>query len=459
MEAMVRPKPTVLVVVQGREARAVFHGSLGAICDVRMADGVEQARELLRADREEFAVVISDHGVRSGVELLGECTELAPDALRILLSDTQLSEIHDALGGALYSFVSKPVDPVTIRLIVDRACEHHALMRRTDELEARLDRQPKEGGEATSSSELVGESPDMVAVRALIDVIGPAGGAVLITGESGTGKELAARALHRAGRRGRPFVGINCAALPRDLIESELFGFERGTFTGASGRREGLMRAAGEGTLFLDEVTEMPLELQPKLLRALEERAVRPLGGRREVPLRARLLSSTNRNPAEAVETGQLRTDLFYRLCVFRIDLPPLRNHPEDIPLLIKKLEPRLGLPSVSLSADALAILRHYSWPGNVRELRNVVEHAATMSRSGHVEVEHLPAHIRKAAKRIVSLPTPEPEQPLMTLAAMERVLVYRALEHANGNKAAAARMLGISRHQLYTRLQHFAKE
>jgi two-component system, NtrC family, response regulator HydG len=304
--------------------------------------------------------------------------------------------------------------------------------------------------------------------RELMDVA-DAPGAALIVGESGTGKELVAQALHRlASRRERPFLAINCAALPRELIESELFGHERGAFTGSRDAAPGLLRAAAEGTVFLDEITEMPQGLQPKLLRALEQRAVRPVGGVKELPIHARIVAATNRDPEEVVRTGQLRADLFYRLCVHRIDVPPLRERASDIPELIRHFlraaAERGHIVPRGLTSEAMALLLAHDFPGNVRELRNVVEHCCATAKGIDVQVRHLPQYLRHPQqlgsgtfRRAAA--TAETESALATaqlvsLKELERRHILRALEATAGNKASAARLLGISRHQLYVRLE-----
>jgi two-component system response regulator AtoC len=323
---------------------------------------------------------------------------------------------------------------------------------------------------------LVGTSPAMDRLREELRDIGELPGSVFLVGESGTGKELVARALHELAGGDRPFVALNCAALPRELFESELFGHERGSFTGSRDASLGLLRAAENGTIFLDEITEMPEALQPKLLRALEQRTVRPVGGVREFPIRARVIAATNRDPTQAIQSGQFRTDLFFRLCVHRIALPPLRERRSDIPALSELFLQQLRIAGhrVSLRPTDAALIElcNYGFPGNVRELRNVIEHSVAVARGAPIAPQHLPRYLQKApslrplpAPSATAYPTNAPQtraaspmrvdpSALAPLCQVEREHILQALEQANGNKAKAARLLGVSRHQLYSKLE-----
>lgn len=332
---------------------------------------------------------------------------------------------------------------------------------------------PRRGSESRPVHELVGDSDVARRLRAELRDIAGAPGSVLIVGESGTGKELVAQALHRLAQpRERPLLAVNCSALPRELIESELFGHERGAFTGSRDSAPGLLRAAGEGTLFLDEITEMPEFLQPKLLRALEQRAVRPVGGLKELPIRARIIAATNRDPELAVCQGQLRADLFYRICVHRIEVPPLRERLEDIPALIAHFSSGIAagghVVPRSFGPASLELLLAHDWPGNVRELKNTIEHCCATAKGGEVEPHHLPRHLaaRRPAASSGTFVRAEPAPlsaasaplppPLAPLSQVEREHVLRGLQAAGGNKSVAARLLGLSRHQLYVRLERF---
>ncbi|HJU12264.1 MAG TPA: sigma-54 dependent transcriptional regulator [Candidatus Binataceae bacterium] len=307
---------------------------------------------------------------------------------------------------------------------------------------------------------LVGVSQMMRHLYDRIEAVGETRGTVLIIGESGTGKELVARAIHECGvTAAAPFVALNCAAIPRDLIESELFGHKRGAFSGANAEYLGLFRAADGGTLFLDEVTEMSPETQTKLLRALQERTVRPVGSTSEIPVSVRLIASTNRDPEDAMRNGQLRQDLYYRLQAGVLQVAPLRERSEDIPLLVEhfialfneKLKPRILARGVE--EDALRAMTRYSWPGNVRELSNAIESALTFGRSPLIALDALPSalHLQGNGGN-----TGAAKQSLGTFADAERDVIARALETTGGNKLAAAKLLGISRKKLYAKIAKY---
>ena len=313
---------------------------------------------------------------------------------------------------------------------------------------------------------LVGSSPAMRHLYDRIEAAAATRGTILIVGESGTGKELVARAIHECGAAATPFVALNCAAIPKDLIESELFGYKKGAFSGANADYLGLFRAAEGGTLFLDEVTEMAPETQSKLLRAVQERTVRPVGSTREMPINVRLIASTNRDPEEAVRAGNLRQDLYYRLQAGVLSIPPLRERADDIPLLVEhfielfneKLQPRV--PVRGVEEDAIAALTSYSWPGNVRELSNTIEGAFTFGRSPMIRAQDLPAGVAGShagpASRNVDTRAAEAELPVGTFAEAERELIVRALKSTAGNKVAAAALLRISRKKLYAKIEKY---
>lgn len=307
---------------------------------------------------------------------------------------------------------------------------------------------------------IVGQCPTMRDVFQRVSAAGMSRGTVLIVGESGTGKELVARAIHEISARGTtPFVPVNCSALPRELIESELFGYKRGAFSGATTEYQGLFRAAEGGSLFLDEVTEMAPDTQAKLLRVLQERAIRPVGSVREVPVNVRIIASTNRDPHEAVRQGRLREDLYYRLNVNTLVLPPLRERREDIALLVEYFltyfSERLGVPRRTIAPEAVAALVRHSWPGNIRELMNVIESGYTFARTQQIVLTDLPTAITLA-------PAPPPVDvtaaslPPPSFNEVERDLIARALASTTGNKLQAAKLLGISRKKLYAKIAKY---
>jgi len=305
--------------------------------------------------------------------------------------------------------------------------------------------------------ELVGKSESIRKIYFLIEQVAPSSASVLITGESGTGKELVARTIHKMSpRHDKPFVAINCSAIPESLMESELFGHEKGAFTGAATRRQGCFELADTGTLLLDEIGEMPALLQAKLLRVIEERAVRRLGSRKEIQVNVRLLAATNRQPQQAVSEGKLRDDLLYRLNVFGIHLPSLRERKEDLPILaqhlVAQLAERHGRPARFMSSAALEALQFHSWPGNVRELRNVIERAVIICSGPQIERHHFAPYPIEQRERLrnedtLSLPVGTP------LEEVERQMIMRTLQKTKNNKTRAAELLGISLKTLHNKL------
>ncbi len=305
---------------------------------------------------------------------------------------------------------------------------------------------------------IVGQSAPMREVFQRVEAAAASRGTVFLVGESGTGKELVARAIHELGSPpGAPFVPLNCSALPRELIESELFGYKRGAFSGAVSEYLGLFRAAEGGTLFLDEVTEMAADTQAKLLRALQERTIRPVGSVREVAVNVRIIASTNSDPQEAIGRGMLRRDLYYRLNVNAVRLPPLRERLDDLPLLVDyfldELSHRLRCPRRSMTPEVLTALRRYTWPGNVRELMNVLESVHTFGVLDTIKLADLPAAITRATS---SAAARHGSGGIATYAEMERTLIARALEATGGNKVRAAQCLGVSRKKLYAKLAKY---
>jgi two-component system response regulator AtoC len=306
---------------------------------------------------------------------------------------------------------------------------------------------------------MVGNSPEMRKVHDAIRQVAPEKATVLIVGETGTGKELAAHALHHLSPRHEAlFVAVNCAAIPADMLESELFGHVRGAFTGAVKDRTGKFELADGGTLFLDEITEMPVSLQAKLLRALQEGVIERLGGHRPISVDLRVVAATNRDPQQAVREGLLREDLYYRLNVFRLDLPPLRDRRDDIPQLARHFLSRRGIV-IGIGEDALATLQGYDWPGNVRELENVLERAAIVCGGKFINVSHLPADLAVSSGapdiRSAKLNQENLSMPLAT-EDLEKQLILEALRQTGGNKSRAARLLDISERSLWYKLTRY---
>jgi DNA-binding NtrC family response regulator len=374
-----------------------------------------------------------------------------------------------------YWFLEKPISPGSLEVLIRRAGSHAGLTAEKKVLERQLSYKGSLG-------EMVGTSPRMLEIFTLLQQAGPSKACVLITGESGTGKEVVARTLHALStRRQGPFVAINCAALPESLIESELFGHEKGSFTGASERRAGCFEVAQHGTLMLDEIGEMPLPTQAKLLRILEDSKVRRLGGKAEFEVDVRVVAATNKVPDEAVSGGHLREDLYYRLNVFHIHLPPLRERKEDLQPLAEALLGDLNRKHECRVSDfapaVIEAFERYNWPGNVRELRNVLERAVILAAEGTIEMKHLPAILQDRAAAGVSsvaVPASAPAPSAAPAAAednndsalriqigttveqAEKGLILRTLEHTRNNKTRAAEILGISLKTLHNKLKEY---
>jgi DNA-binding NtrC family response regulator len=359
-----------------------------------------------------------------------------------------------AMKEGAYDYLTKPVDPQRLRTLLGQVAERQDALLEFADIRLQLQEHGRFG-------EMVGNAPASRAVYRAIEQAAPTVASVLVSGESGTGKELVARTIHQlSGRSKRPFVAINCAAIPDSLVENELFGHERGAFTGATERREGCFELAHTGTLFLDEIAELSPAVQAKLLRVLQERTIRRLGGQKEQPLDVRLVAATNVDPARAVQQGRLRQDLYYRINVFGIPVPPLRERAEDIPLLVQafimEFNAANGKTVRAPSPEASKLLQRYGWPGNIRELRNVVERAVILSRGDFIEPEHLPADLAG--------PPPPSAQPAllsagMTVEAAERKLIELTLVHTHDNKARAAEILGVTVRTLHNKLKRFKRE
>ena len=368
--------------------------------------------------------------------------------------------VHDLRA---FWFLEKPAQQAVLAPLLERAIRQKMLIAETQRLQRQLTLHGVLG-------DMVGTSEPMRHVFSLIQQVAPKSASVLISGESGTGKERAAAAIHRlSARAAGPFIAINCAAVPESLIESELFGHEKGAFTGAIGRQAGCFEHANGGTLFLDEIAEMPMPMQAKLLRVLEESKVRRLGGQGEVSVDVRVLAATNRPLDEALDKKQLREDLYYRLNVFNIFLPPLRHRKEDIPAiseaLIRVLNQRNDCRVTHLDPESLGMLMSYSWPGNIRELRNILERAVIIAREGALSPHHFPPGFNLPRRPASTMPAPpagssaltfEPGRPLQE---MEEAYIRLTLSHTNNNRIKTAEILGISLRTLYKRLAEFAKE
>ncbi len=397
----------------------------------------------------DYDLVLTDINMpgESGTEFCARLKQTLPDLpVLVMTAFGSLETAIAALRAGAYDFITKPVDLDLLAISLERALQHRRLTRQVRLLKEQIKA-------VDQQQELIGNSPSIVKLREQIERLAPLEISVLISGESGTGKELVAHALHRlSGRKGR-FIAINCAALPETLLESELFGHEKGAFTDARIERRGLFVEADGGTLFLDEVAELPLALQPKLLRVLEERRVRPLGGSREIDCDVRILTASHRDLKEAVSSGEFRDDLFYRLNVIELQLSSLAERGNDILLLanrfIQELAPRVNKQVEGLAAPAAARLLAWSWPGNVRELRNVIERALALCRHNQITIEDLPENLQQKNLQ----PSRPPGTGELTLAELEQSYIAQVLAQVDGNRSLAAKILGIDRKTLYRKL------
>ena len=419
-----------------------------------VVNALTSANEALAAlETDDVDVVVTDLQMREmgGIEL---CTRIAARRdlpVIVLTAFGSLDAAVLAIRAGAYDFLSKPIELDALAIAVERAAVHKRLRDEVKQLRS-------EAKATRHFEELVGQSPAMRAVYDLVERVADSDASVLITGESGTGKEVVARALHRHGRRREhPFVAINCAAMPESLLESELFGHVKGAFTDARAAHAGLFVQAHGGTLFLDEIGDMPLALQPKLLRALQERKVRPIGGTSEVAIDVRVVTATNRDLESAIDERRFREDLYFRVNVIRLALPPLRARTGDILLLaqhfLQQLATRAGKAVSGISPQAAAKLLGYSWPGNVRELQNCLEHAVALTRFDEIAVEDLPERVRSPRSAHVLVASDDPSD-LVSLEEIERRYVARVIQATAGNKTAAARILGIERKRLYRMLE-----
>jgi DNA-binding NtrC family response regulator len=403
------------------------------------------------------AIIVSDLVMprMGGHELLRTLKDQLSDLTFILLTaQGTIESAVEAIKDGAYDYLSKPVDPQRLRILLQKAVERQETLR-----EVRLlRRQLREQG---SFGRIVGNSPGIRSLYRVIEQAAPTAASVLIWGESGTGKELVAQTIHELSPRASfPFVAINCAAIPETLLESEIFGHEKGAFTGAHDRRTGVFELAHRGTLFLDEIAEMMPATQVKLLRVLQERTFRRLGGRQEQSVDVRVIAATNRDPAEAVRDGKLREDLFYRLNVFTIDLPPLRERRADIPLLVQtflnEFNTRNNKAVRAVDQEAMYLLERYGWPGNIRELRNVIERATILAEGDFIEARHLPPPVVSRSEQTLPTVTLSPGT---TVDEAERRLILLTLEHTRNNKTRAAEILGISLKTLHNKLNRMKQE
>jgi DNA-binding NtrC family response regulator len=447
-------QPVVLVVEDEEILRNIIRRLLDAAgYRVVTADRAETALEIFSS--EQIAVTLTDirMGGMDGLELLDQLKSVDEEALVIVM--TAFSSVDTAIAAlrkGAYDYITKPfVNEDLLQTVKNAICqrelfgENRALRR---ELQQKY-----------SFSEIIGTSESLQAVFRLVEKVAATTTSILIQGESGTGKELIARAIHHhSPRSNKPFLAVNCGALPENLLESELFGHTKGAFTGATADKKGLFRSAEGGTVLLDEIGEITPALQVRLLRALQEHEVTPVGSSHAVKFDARIIAATNRDLEKEVEAERFREDLFYRLNVIEIWLPPLRARREDIPLLVKHFVKQVSRgqnqPEKSVSSEAMAALVNYNFPGNVRELENAVERAFTLSGADEIDVESLPPRIRSHA--VHALPVRDTESFRPTLEEVERRYIFEILKSVNEDKAAAANILGIDLSTLYRKMKRY---
>lgn len=406
-------------------------------------------------DTSEPDVVLTDLNLRgtSGLELCKRSLDRWPDVPVILITAFgSLPTAIEAIRVGAYDFLTKPFDLDVVALALDRAVRNRALHAEVRRLRSAFDRSP------STTFERLGSSGAMRPVIDMVERVASADATVLVYGESGTGKELVARALHeRSHRSAEPFVAINCSAIPENLLEAELFGHARGAFTDARSARTGLFVAAGAGTLFLDEIGDLPATVQPKLLRALQERRVRPVGSDAEVPFEARIVAATHKDLETEVAAGRFRQDLFFRVNVIQINLPPLRARGSDVLGLAQRFIEESALRSrkdvQGLSPQAAEKLLRYDWPGNVRELQNCIERAVAVARATQIIPDDLPDRVRDTRPKHVVFEAAEPSD-LVPLEEIERRYILRVIDAVSGNKKLAAQVLGLDRSTLYRKLE-----
>ena len=430
---------------------------------VEVARDGKEALEMVSKSRP--SIVLSDMVMPNmgGLDLLRALRQDDIDVTMVLLTaQGSVETAVEAIKQGAYDYLTKPVDPQRLRIVLDQVTARNDTLREVRALRRQLQERGRFGS-------MVGSSLEMRKIYRLVEQAAPTSASVLIHGESGTGKELIAQTIHQLSpRASQPFVPLNCAAIPDTLLESELFGHEKGAFTGAIARRAGAFELAHKGTLFLDEISEMTPATQAKLLRVLQERSFRMVGSSREQSVDIRVIAATNLDPNEAVRLNRLREDLFYRLNVFLISLPPLRERKDDVPLLaqafVRDFNDRHGKSIAGVSDDAMRHLEAYHWPGNVRELRNVIERATIVSKGPFIESADLPslgstAHVAAAPASVPAAPGGAGLAPGTTVDEAERQLIEITLQHTNGNKTRAAEMLGISLKTLHNKLNRMRGE
>lgn len=445
--------PSVLIIDDEKHTREGLQQALEEHYDVSVAAGAEEAFNLMEA--QEHNVIITDLRMpgKSGLKVIDKALSLPSKPVVIMMTAYgNIETAVEAMKRGAFDFLTKPVNLEKLEILIQRALKTRTLEVEVQNLHERLD-------DRFSVEGIVGHSAPLRDVIDRVKLVAPSRATILIDGETGSGKELIAQAIHQASPRARaPFVAVHCAALPPTLLESELFGHERGAFTGATERRIGRFEAADSGTLFLDEIGEISLATQVKLLRFLETRSIERIGSMKPIPIDVRLVAATNRNLEEMVKAGTFREDLFFRLNVVRITMPPLRSRPDDVPLLLdyylKIFSEENHVPPLTIEPGAMRRLQAYAWPGNVRELRNFVENAVVLRRGGQFTEFDLEPKFRgeTAQPGAASAPAVAPPNPL-SVEENEKRLLREALVKSRGNRTRAAEFMGISRRTLHRKL------
>jgi DNA-binding NtrC family response regulator len=426
---------------------------------VRCFTDPREAVEQIRRSPPDIVVTDLRMPEMTGMEVLQATRAASPNTnVLVLTAYATIETAIDAMRAGAFDYITKPFKTDELLLTIGKALEHTRLLAENESLNETLRRQ-------VATERIIGDSAQMHEVLSTIAKVAPTDAAVLIRGESGTGKELVAKAIHQSSSRHRKrFVAINCASIPESLLESELFGHEKGSFTGADRTKLGMFELAHEGTLFLDEIGELPMALQPKLLRALQEQEIQRVGGMQPIPVNVRLLAATNRDLKAAIEKREFRSDLFYRLNVINVTLPTLRDRPADIPVLVnhilERTRKKIGKPGVTMSPEALEMLMKYDYPGNVRELENIIERVVVLSDGGEIQPMDLPTDVREGAS---GLSPGESRRAAANARAVEykdakddfeREYLMRVINAAKGNISEAARISGISRRHFYEKLE-----
>jgi DNA-binding NtrC family response regulator len=432
---------------------------------VDTASTASQGLKLLRSKPSTLVLLDLQLPDADGLETLDQIkTEVPQTQVIILTAHDSLHNAIESIKRGAYHFISKPYAPEELLSLMEKALEKQFLLQEAEELREKTEQLERRLEMAEARPTLIFKSKPMQEIDELINAMAPSDANALIVGESGVGKEVIANAIHARSRRaGKSMVKLNCAAFPQTMIEGELFGYVKGAFTGAMQDFPGMIAAADSGTLFLDEISDMPAELQTRFLRVLQEREYRPLGSTQTMKADFRAIASTNRPIAQALAENRLRSDLYYRLNTFQIEVPPLRKRKQDIPPLIaafvRQFSQQLGKPEPNISPDAFQKLLDYSWPGNVRELQNAIEYAVVLARQGMIGVKELPAEMQLPPALQQTERAALPRTGVQSLDDVERTAIIQALAECHGNKKKAAELLGIQRPTLYNKMKRYAIE